>query len=71
MWSIVHKEYRQRARGLATLGLIITYTVILGIVAFLVYFGSYTALVARQSTSGDVGLAMAIAVFMRRKPNFS
>jgi hypothetical protein len=64
VWSIVHKEYRQRARGLATLGLIITYTIILGIVAFLVYFGSYTALQARQSTSGDVGLAMAIAVFI-------
>ena len=64
MWSIVHKEYRQRARGLATLGLIVTYTIILGIVAFLVYFGSYAALQARASTSGDVGLAMAIAVFI-------
>ena len=30
MWSIVHKEYRQRDRGVATVGLIITYTVILG-----------------------------------------
>ena len=33
MWSIVGKEYRQRARGVATVGLIITYTLILGCVA--------------------------------------
>ncbi len=64
MWSIVHKEYRQRARGVATLGLIMTYTIILGGVAFFVYFGSYAALAARTRSAGDVGLAMAIAVFI-------
>jgi hypothetical protein len=64
VWSIVHKEYRQRARGVATVGLITTYTVILGVVAFFVYLGSYAALAASTKTSGDVGLAMSIAVFI-------
>jgi hypothetical protein len=64
VWSIVHKEYRQRARGVATLGLIMTYTIILGAVAFFVYAGSYAALAANTRTSGDVGLAMSIAVFI-------
>ena len=64
MWSIVHKEYRQRARGAATLGLIMTYTFILGGVAFLVYLTSYTALANKTSSAGDVGLAMSIATFI-------
>ena len=64
MWSIIRKEYRQRARGAATLGLIITYTLILGGVAFFVYLTAYTALAANERTSGDVGLAMAVAVFI-------
>ena len=64
MWSIINKEYRQRARGVATLGLIMTYTIILGGVAFFVYLGSYALLANHSRTSGDVGLAMSIAVFI-------
>ena len=64
MWSIVQKEYRQRARGNATLGLIMTYTIILGIVAFFVYFTSYPALADRAKTSGEVGLVLSISVFI-------
>ena len=64
MWSIVHKEYRQRARGVATLGLILTYTLILGAVSFFVYLGSYAALAGNNTTSGDVGRAMSIALFI-------
>lgn len=64
MWSIVLKEYRQRARGLATMGLIITYTVILGLVSFFVYAASYAALAGRSLTSGDVGLSMSIGTFI-------
>lgn len=64
MWSIISKEYRQRARGVATVGLVITYTVILGGVAFFVYLAAYAALAANERTSGDVGLAMAVAVFI-------
>jgi hypothetical protein len=64
MWSIVRKEYQQRARGLATLGLIITYTVILGGVAFVVYLGSYALLVNLTRTSGDVGLYMSTSTFV-------
>jgi hypothetical protein len=64
VWSIVLKEYRQRARGLATLGLIMTYTVILGLVSFFVYASSYLALQHSDKTSGDVGLAMSIATFI-------
>lgn len=64
MWSIVRKEYQQRARGLATLGLIITYTVILGGVAFVVYLGSYAMLANMSKTSGDVGLAMSTGTFV-------
>jgi hypothetical protein len=64
VWSIIRKEYRQRARGAATLGLIITYTLILGGVAFFVYLTAYAALASNQRTSGDVGLAMAVAVFI-------
>jgi hypothetical protein len=64
VWSIVLKEYRQRARGLATLGLIMTYTVILGLVSFFVYASSYLALAESVKTSGDVGLAMSVATFV-------
>ncbi|MCH7471547.1 ABC transporter permease subunit [bacterium] len=64
MWSIVQKEYRQRARGMATLGLIMTYTIILGAVAYFVYLASYAALVSHARTSGAVGLAMSVAVFI-------
>jgi len=64
MWNIVRKEYRQRARGLATLGLIITYTVILGGVAFVVYLGSYAMLANMTRTSGDVGLYMSTSTFV-------
>jgi hypothetical protein len=64
MWSIVVKEYRQRARGLATLGLIMTYTVILGLVSFFVYASMYAALISQSQTSGDVGLSMSIATFI-------
>lgn len=64
MWSIIQKEYRQRARGNATLGLIMTYTIILGAVAFFVYLTSYPALADRSKTSGDIGLAMSISVFI-------
>ncbi len=64
MWSIIRKEYRQRARGVATLGLVITYTLILGGVAFFVYLTAYAALANNSRTSGDVGLAMAVAVFI-------
>lgn len=64
MWSIVHKEYRQRARGAATLGLIMTYTIILGGVAFFVYFASYAALAERTRSAGDVGLGMSVATFI-------
>ena len=64
MWSIIQKEYRQRARGNATLGLIMTYTVILGAVAFFVYLTSYPALADRSKTSGDVGMLMSISVFI-------
>jgi hypothetical protein len=64
LWSIVHKEYRQRARGVATLGLIITYTIILGGVSFFVYAGSYAALAGNTKSAGEVGLAMSIATFI-------
>jgi hypothetical protein len=64
VWSIVLKEYRQRARGKATVGLIMTYTVILGAVAFFLYATSYVYLVGRTKSAGDVGMAMAIAVFI-------
>lgn len=63
MWSIVLKEYRQRARGVATLGLIMAYTIILGLVAYIVYLGAYTALANQTKSSGDVGLAMSVATF--------
>jgi hypothetical protein len=64
MWSIMQKEYRQRARGLATLGLIMTYTIILGLVSFFVYAASYAAITIQTKTSGDVGLAMSIATLI-------
>ena len=64
MWSIIRKEYRQRARGVATLGLVLTYTLILGGVAFFVYLTAYAALSNNTRTSGDVGLAMAVGVFI-------
>jgi Cu-processing system permease protein len=64
LWSIVHKEYRQRARGVATLGLIMTYTIILGGVAFFMYLARYAALAARTSSAGEVGTAMSVAVFI-------
>ncbi len=63
MWSIVRKEYRQRARGVATLGLIMAYTIILGLVAYIVYLGAYAALIDQTKSSGDVGLAMSIGTF--------
>jgi hypothetical protein len=64
VWSIIQKEYRQRARGNATLGLIMTYTIILGAVAFFVYFTSFPSLADRTKTSGEVGLVMSISVFI-------
>ncbi|MDQ3024240.1 MAG: hypothetical protein M3R04_07665 [bacterium] len=64
MWSIVQKEYRQRARGVATVGLIITYTLILGGVSFLVYLGSYAGLETGSTTAGSVGRNMCIATFI-------
>lgn len=64
MWSIVRKEYRQRARGAATLGLVMAYTIILGGVAYIVYLGSYAMLANQNKTSGDVGMAMSIATFI-------
>jgi hypothetical protein len=60
----MQKEYRQRARGLATLGLIMTYTIILGLVSFFVYAGSYVALLSHSQSSGDVGLAMSVATLV-------
>lgn len=64
MWSIIQKEYRQRARGNATLGLIMTYTIILGAVAFFVYFTSFPAMADRTKTSGEVGMVMSVSVFI-------
>jgi len=64
MWSIVHKEYRQRARGVATVGLIITYTLILGGVSFLVYLAAYTNLTTGSTTASTVGRAMCISTFI-------
>lgn len=64
MWSIVNKEYRQRARGVATVGLIITYTLILGGVAFFVYLGNYEVLARQTQTAGEVGRAMCVATFI-------
>jgi len=64
MWSIVHKEYRQRARGVATVGLIITYTLILGGVSFLIYLGAYAGLESGGTTAGTVGRSMCIATFI-------
>ncbi|MEZ5339311.1 MAG: hypothetical protein R3F46_13760 [bacterium] len=64
MLSIILKEYRQRARGIATLGLIMTYTIILGGVSFFVYLARYTELQSRASTSSQVGLALCITTFI-------
>ncbi|MCB1187910.1 hypothetical protein KDL29_12150 [bacterium] len=64
MLSIILKEYRQRARGIATLGLIMTYTIILGGVSFFVYLARYTELQTRASTSSQVGLALCITTFI-------
>jgi ABC-type Na+ efflux pump permease subunit len=64
MWSIVHKEYRQRARGVATVGLIITYTLILGGVSFLVYLAAYANLASGATTASTVGRAMCISTFI-------
>jgi hypothetical protein len=46
------------------MGLIVTYTVLLGLVSFFVYAGSYAALRSQSQSSGDVGLAMSIATFV-------
>lgn len=64
MLSIILKEYRQRARGIATLGLIMTYTIILGGVSFFVYLAEFSALTLRASTSSDVGLRLCIVTFI-------
>jgi ABC-2 type transport system permease protein len=64
MWSIVHKEYRQRARGVATVGLIITYTLILGGVSFLVYLAAYASLSTGDTTASAVGKSMCISTFI-------
>ena len=64
MLSIILKEYRQRARGIATLGLIMTYTIILGGVSFFVYLAEYSALQMRASTSSAVGLRLCIVTFI-------
>jgi hypothetical protein len=64
LWSIVQKEYRQRARGVATVGLIITYTLILGGVAYFVYLAQYGLLVAQNATSSGVGVAISTATFI-------
>jgi ABC-type Na+ efflux pump permease subunit len=66
MWSIVQKEYRQRARGNATLGLIMTYTLILGGVAFFCYVSKYASLISSTNrvTSGEIGQAMSVLVFI-------
>lgn len=64
MWSIVHKEYRQRARGVATVGLIITYTLILGGVSFLVYLAAYASLSTGGTTASAVGRSMCISTFI-------
>ncbi len=64
MLSIILKEYRQRARGIATLGLVMTYTIILGGVSFFVYLARYTDLQSRASTSSQVGLALCVTTFI-------
>lgn len=64
MLSIILKEYRQRARGIATLGLIMTYTIILGGVSFFVYLARYTDLQSRASTSSQVGLVLCVTTFI-------
>lgn len=66
MWSIVQKEYRQRARGNATLGLIMTYTLILGGVAFFDYVSHYASLLSPtgRTTSGEIGQEMSVLVFI-------
>jgi hypothetical protein len=59
MWAIVQKEYRQRARGNATVGLIITYTVILGCVSYFIYLATYGSVAAQLSTSDVIGRAIS------------
>lgn len=64
MWSMVLKEYRQRARGVATVGLIIAYTLILGGVSFFVYLAMYAALATQASQASSAGRALCVATFI-------
>ncbi|MCC7478111.1 hypothetical protein IT575_06580 [bacterium] len=64
MWSMVLKEYRQRARGVATVGLIIAYTLILGGVSFFVYLAMYAALNAQSAQASAAGRALCVATFI-------
>src|SRR5262245_38243310 len=64
MWSMVLKEYRQRARGVATVGLIIAYTLILGGVSFFVYLAMYASLATQNTAASAAGKALCIATFI-------
>jgi ABC-type transport system involved in multi-copper enzyme maturation permease subunit len=44
--------------------MVMSYTIILGAVAFFVYLGSYAALVDGSRSAGDIGLAMSVSVFI-------
>lgn len=64
MWAIVQKEYRQRARGNATVGLIITYTLILSCVAYFVYLATYSAVALQSAASDTIGRAISTATLI-------
>ena len=64
MLSIILKEYRQRARGVATLGLIMTYTIVLGGVSFFVYLAEFSSLQAKNIATSSVGMKLCIFTFI-------
>jgi ABC-2 type transport system permease protein len=61
---IIIKEFRQKVRGLSTVGILTFFLSVIAIVAYLVLLTGYGGIAARYSTAAAVGRNLAISVLI-------
>ena len=62
--AIVIKEFRQKARGLSTIGVLTFVLGVIALVSYLVLLSGYTQIQIGYQNASDVGRSLAVAVLL-------
>jgi ABC-type Na+ efflux pump permease subunit len=62
--TIIIKEFRQKARGLSTVGLLTFFLGVIALVSYMVLLSGYSSISINMSSAGAVGRSLAISVLL-------